>query len=87
MALNLILFYVVRDMSKSNQGFIVAEEIDFENQPPTSGADDARARSISNGSDYDGNRGRQMSRSVSRSSMALEQSERIMSNVRSISVA
>jgi hypothetical protein len=89
MALNLILFYVVRDMSNANQGLIDTYEFDVEDNSPEVGADSAGAPAPSHDSEWGDHddRDMRMSRTISRSSMALEYSEKMISNVRSISVA
>jgi hypothetical protein len=89
MALNLILFCVVRDMSNANQGFIDTYEFDVEDNSPEVGADSAGAPAPSRDSwwgDHD-DRDMRMSRMISRSSMALENSEKVISRVRTMSVA
>lgn len=90
MGLNLILFSVVRDMNKSSNGLIIvaedSEDGDMENTVAgpsfSTNASSADNRSVQNGFEE-----RQRSRVMSRSSVALEESERMISNVRSISVA
>jgi len=97
MGLNLALFYVVRDMGKEAAGFIVIQE-DQESINQGSGQ---LQKTLSQGSENDdrdnradgvsdrhyANSSRQSSRVLSVSSVALEESERFMRDVRSISVA